>query len=247
MSFYRDLASYYDELFPLNPKTTEFVCSFLKKPNNHILDIGCATGQLALELAAYKRIASVTAIEPDEKMVETLRLRIHETHPRNRMEIHTGGMLDLDTLFSTRRFDLVLCLGNTLVHLPSLADINRFFHSVYHRLNSGGVFIFQVVNYIRILNQDIRELPLIDRPRVSFQRKYTYDESAHMMRFATRMTIKETGQALDNHTLLYPLRHNEITPIIDAAGFHTELTLSTFAGQPWLPSGQALIMTLRKP
>jgi SAM-dependent methyltransferase len=256
VDFYGNLAGYYDEVFPLNEKTLEFVRSFITRENSHILDIGCATGQLALRLAAPESppsplesgsIGSITAIEPDENMVAVVNRRIAEGKPGYPLKVLQGGMSDLAHLFPGKRFDLILCLGNTLVHLPSLEQIQDFLRSVFYHLAPSGVFIFQVVNYTRILDQDIRELPLIDKPRVSFSRKYTYDAAGHTVRFLTRLTAKDGSGVLENETPLYPLQLREAEPVIAETGFRVAARWGSFNRDAWESGSPALVMVLRKP
>jgi len=49
MAFYEKLSTYYDKLFPLRESRLSFVLSNLSKP--YVLDIGCATGDLAIALS----------------------------------------------------------------------------------------------------------------------------------------------------------------------------------------------------
>jgi 2-polyprenyl-3-methyl-5-hydroxy-6-metoxy-1,4-benzoquinol methylase len=254
--FYRSLADYYDELFPLDKTTIAFVSSFLSEPGSHILDIGCATGQLALALASQAGttavgtpgiVGTVTAIEPDEKMVALVKQRADDEDLQIKLEVLPGSMLDLDTLFPQGTFHLILCLGNTLVHLQTLAEIRQFVRSVYKRLKKGGVFLLQIVNYTRILKQGITELPLIDKPRVSLTRNYRYDKSTHMIRFLTRLTLKDTSEIMDNDIPLYPLEHCQLLPLCSETGFETVTCSGSFKGEPWTQDSPALVIALRKP
>jgi len=58
------------------------------------------------------------------------------------------------------RFSAVIFLGNTLVHLRERQDLERAFASLAHVLESGGIFLFQILNYERIFEKNIRHLPL---------------------------------------------------------------------------------------
>ena len=58
------------------------------------------------------------------------------------------------------RFGAAISLGNTLVHLTERQDLERAFASLAHVLESGGIFLFQILNYERIFEKNIRHLPL---------------------------------------------------------------------------------------
>ena len=62
MSFYDMLSSRYDDIFPYDPATADFILSHVPSlsKGGRVLDIGCATGSLACDLAS--RGASVDAI-----------------------------------------------------------------------------------------------------------------------------------------------------------------------------------------
>lgn len=50
MALYENIAEFYDEIFPLKQTRLDFIASFLEN-NSEVLDIGCATGELALALS----------------------------------------------------------------------------------------------------------------------------------------------------------------------------------------------------
>lgn len=239
--FYAVLAGYYDELFPLKEQTSAFVRSFFQDApaNYHILDVGCATGQLALHLA--QQDFDVTAIEPDETMV-TLAWQRMATHPDHDASMVKAGMLDLDCTFPGETFDAVLCLGNTLVHLQSLDEVRQFFAMVYRHLTPGGPFILQIVNYTRILSQNVTELPFIDRPSVSIERRYRLSDRGDKIHFVTRLKLKETGQAFESETTLLPLQWQQLEPIFAEAGFPPPQIFGDFNRSPYTPDSPGLIV-----
>ena len=71
MSLYKSIADFYDEIFPLKSARLSFVSSLLDKSALDILDIGCASGELAFALA--KKGHQVVGIDLDRDMVELAR------------------------------------------------------------------------------------------------------------------------------------------------------------------------------
>jgi glycine/sarcosine N-methyltransferase len=250
--FYNSLADHYDQIFPLNQATSSFLLSYLNQPDSHLLDIGCATGQLALHLVTADQVdigsvGAVTAIEPDEKMVSILRQRIAQKDLNNKLSVHIAGMLDLDSHFQSNFFHIIYCFGNTLVHLQSLSQISRFLESSFLCLKPGGLLIFQIVNYTRIFAQNITQLPLIDSPEVSFLRQYQYQDNHSLLQFNTRLTFKESGRTLEHKTLLFPLQKHQVESICQDIGYETIACFGNFNRDPWQPQSPALIMVLKKP
>jgi SAM-dependent methyltransferase len=87
--------------------------------------------------------------------------------------------------FPRERFSLVTCLGNTIPHLTSREDIAVFFSSAFACLEPGGSFIFQIVNYDRVLDFAVRNLPLIARDGISFDRLYSAPYDSGLIDFNT--------------------------------------------------------------
>ncbi len=69
MSFYQSIADQYEDIFPLNNMQIEFVKnSFKNEKDLSLLDIGCGTGGLSIELG--KIFSKVVAIDLNEAMIK---------------------------------------------------------------------------------------------------------------------------------------------------------------------------------
>ena len=69
------------------------------------------------------------------------------------MELLKESIRDLDTVFRDDEFSCITCLGNTLPHLVGPGAIQETLASVARHLERDGVFVFQTINYDRILDQ----------------------------------------------------------------------------------------------
>lgn len=115
-------------------------------PGNRVADIACGTGLHAEFLAGLG--ANVTASDASSDMIA--HAREHRPHAAIRYEVRdmregSGGP-----------YDLVLCIGNSLCLLPSMADIEGVFAGAYAMLGPGGVFVVQILNYASEANQKPR-------------------------------------------------------------------------------------------
>jgi len=74
MNFYESIANNYDYIFPYNTAHLNYIKSCLNNDTKEktILDIGCGTGNLTLELAKVSKM--VYAIDLDDKMIEIAEL-----------------------------------------------------------------------------------------------------------------------------------------------------------------------------
>ena len=111
-------------------------------------------------------------------------------YPTGCAQFLVADLVEIGATFSGKRFDAILCLGNTLVHLPSPREIGKFMKDAFALLHAGGALIFQIVNYDRALDKRITELPLIDNDVLQFERFYDFDSDAPRIRFRTRLKLK---------------------------------------------------------
>ncbi len=240
-SLYESIAAYYDEIFPLRETRLSFVDSFLKGEGLSVMDIGCATGELALALSGKGH--DVVGFDLDGDMVERAREKAKERGLET--EFLVKDMSAVETGFMPSSFDAVLCLGNTLVHLENPAKMEAFFRGVLTVLKEGGFFALQVVNYQRVLDEEITELPKIENDRFIFRREYVYEKETHRIRFHGGVTVKGSvkgsGALRGSAEILYPLRFEELKTALTGAGFSGVQFFGTENKTPYEKNSPALI------
>jgi glycine/sarcosine N-methyltransferase len=214
MSFYDEIADYYDFIFPMNKAQVDFVRTCLEAPHpgKTLLDVGCGTGDLAIALShlGFK----VTGIDSDPEM-----LRKAEEKAKGSLSFLPADMAAIGESFRPLSFDGVLCFGNTLVHLKGSHEIEAFCTQVRRVLKKGAPFLLQILNYDYILDKDIKTLPLIENSIIRFERHYEYNSGSGLMAFRTILFVKETGQEIRNEILLYPMRKADLDMVLRNAGF----------------------------
>jgi len=216
MSFYTSIATYYDFIFPPNMEQITFVTGAFKHPFNKlkILDVGCGTGNLTFELAKY--FGSILGLEIDEKMLEIARQKaLLKNKP---IEFIKHNMLNLSSI-KFDSFDGIVCFGNTLVHLDGLNEVEVFLKEAYIKLNKNGKLLLQIINYDRILNENIKSLPTIENDEIKFIRNYDYLKHIDRINFKTVLTIKKTGTTIHNEQKLLPITEIDLVKILYKVGF----------------------------
>ena len=236
MALYENIAEFYDEIFPLKQTRLDFIDSFLKN-NLRMLDIGCATGELALALA--KKGHHVVGIDLDEKMTALARGKAKRLELKT--EFFIKDMTKIGSDFNPASFDTVLCFGNTLVHLDNLEKIKEVFIGVHKALKNGGIFLVQVVNYDRILSGGIKELPLLENENFIFRREYHFNEVDHRIRFLTHLIIKKSGEVIKSSETLYPLTFQELKDALEHAGFFKFQFFGSEGKMPYDKNSPALV------
>lgn len=226
MDFYTALSIYYDKIFAVSQSDLNFIASCIPS-DGRILDVGCGTGNKTVLL---KNAASITSIDLDAGMIEVAR----KHHAQPHVQYHQMDMRRIAEQFGNNGaeqgpFDAVLCLGNTLVHLPE-NELTLFLQGVKTVLRDGGSCVLQILNYNRILDKHISQLPVIETEHVTFTRKYRWVN--HEMHFCTAITLRATDETLENDIVLYPLRTKALETLLLSAGFHAINWHGSFSGGP---------------
>ena len=237
--FYESIAKVYDYIFPKNRKQLEFVESIKKISNEEkILDIGCATGNLT-ELLGEKT-GNVVGIDLDKELLKEAK----DKHPN--LNFENMNMLKINEKFEENSFDRVVSFGNTLVHLDSREEVEEFFQKVYKTLKFNGFFIVQIINYNRVIEKNIKNLPTINNEKVKFVRDYEYDKSIGKVNFITELTIKEANLNIKNNIKLLALTKVEIQKFLGEIGFRNIEFYGDFEGRELSDNSEALIFVAQK-
>ncbi|MCF6356652.1 MAG: class I SAM-dependent methyltransferase [Draconibacterium sp.] len=247
--FYTSISEYYSNIFPYNPMQLQFVKNCVGNlSEKQILDIGCATGELAFNLASKN--ANVIGVDLNEDLLKQAsgNSRLQPAELNRKMKFATprfqiGDMLELETDFKPEQFDAVLCFGNTLVHLPTTLLIQQMLKGVNKVLKPGGLFLLQILNYDYILDEQISELPLIETVNIKFVRKYKFEKNSSLIKFQTDLHLKESGQIVTNETSLLALKSKELIDLLKNTGFKNVELFSNFKREKF--GGRHLPLVLR--
>lgn len=222
MGFYEELSKYYDRIFPPEQSQIEYISGSAKQ-GDRILDVACGSGGYTAEI--YKKGYKIQACDLDEGMVGAADKRFSELGME--IKVKKADMTRLSDVY-TEEFDLIYCIGNSIVHLESQEQVYKAVSSMKSLLSGGGKLILQIMNFDRIKKYDIRELPEIKTAdgEISFKRYYNLLESGRL-EFKTTLDVK--GQeSLKNKVLLLPLTRDELSGILQSAGFKDIRTYGDF-------------------
>lgn len=103
-----------------------------------LLDIGCGTGILSIELA--KLGYDVVATDLSEEMLNIVDIRAKEEDVD--LEIALYDMLDPIDF----EFDIVIASMDVINHLSDLEDVEFGFTNIYNSIHDNGIFIFDVLS-----------------------------------------------------------------------------------------------------
>lgn len=125
--FYTGIADYYDDIFPTGKAQLQFISETAGQPPKDILDVACGSGGYSKGLSELG--FRITAIDRDEKMVESLKEK------NDPIDARVLNMLHIEQL--PGKYDLIFCIGNSLVHLNDLGEMGAFLQACKNKLKKG--------------------------------------------------------------------------------------------------------------
>jgi SAM-dependent methyltransferase len=114
-----------------------------------VLELGCGTGSI---LARLVSVPELTGVDQSSEMLDVARAKV----PRARL---LEG--DMRSFSLGERFDVVICVFDSLNHLLFFGDWESMFDAVHQHLLDGGLFIFDV-NTVGELRRLGEESPWVD-------------------------------------------------------------------------------------
>ncbi len=243
VTFYTDISLVYDDLFPMSPEQRSLLESLREEGGvRSVIDCGCGTGSQLMPFAEAG--LPCVGFDPDPSLVAIARRKLAFC-PRTRVEV--GTFADLPR-YASPPADLLLCLGNSLVHVPQ-EETGRFLGDASSGLSPRGTILLQILNYERLLRDGVTELPLLRTGdgSVEFRRKYVW-ESGRVVRFGTalRFSAGDQPRIARNEIPLYPLYPEELWEKLAAAGFTQVRFFGDFARSEFSAGSDALVCLARK-
>jgi len=114
---------------------------FTQKKISNMLDIGCGTGRHAEFFSDYAD--NITAMDPSKDMIDYAKEFVVRS---DKVKLYEGGFENLTTIVSGK-FDLIVCLGNTLPILGNRRNVKVALKNTRKKLVAGGLAVFQFLNF----------------------------------------------------------------------------------------------------
>jgi SAM-dependent methyltransferase len=132
-------ASYYD-YNPNVPNDIPFYRSKIPSPHASILELGCGTGRVLLQLAEY--CAYIHGVDVSEAMLDICRRKIEEAGlSPGRASVERGDISNFDL---GRKFDLIIAPFRVFQNLETDAEVDGLFSCVRKHLSPDGTCILNV-------------------------------------------------------------------------------------------------------
>lgn len=264
MALYEAIAEAYDSLFPVHPLAGGFFGGPREGGSRLAFDVGCATGSHTSLLSGLGWDA--VGLDPSPAMIHAASRRLADAADgagagleggaarAGSLRFERGGMLDLGRIAAGRRAGLVACLGNTVPHLASLAELAAFFGGAAAVLDPGGTLVVQQLNYSKILAERPSALPPLLADGWSFSRSYRYRDDGRLDFVTSLRRQPGPGQGraddstADDLTTLSPFLPAELAGAAAAAGLSRSGTFGGWAREFFDPKASTVIIGVwRKP
>ena len=247
MSFYESISTYYDDIFPASPTAAQFLMKRARPPGT-VLDLACGTGNHALMLAQIG--CRVTGVDLDKAMIAHAR-RKKEAYGDLRASFSAGDMRAVGALLDDAvLFDLVYCIGNSLPHLRDEHEVLDVLRTVYGLTSEGGNLVVQIVNFERLKDGGIVDLPTIQagNGRITFERAYEQGRDGGHVLFQTRLTVRESSEvrSLENEVPLLVLSGATLERLVREAGYADVEMYGDFEERPYEQESAAVVLSARK-
>jgi 2-polyprenyl-3-methyl-5-hydroxy-6-metoxy-1,4-benzoquinol methylase len=108
----------------------------IKPQDGLAVDLGCGPGFQTVALAELG-FSPVIAIDTSAEMLEELRGHVNNLP----VQIEKADLRHLPAIVPPGQATVIVCMGDTLTHLPSRSDVSALFHGVFAALHPGGVFV----------------------------------------------------------------------------------------------------------
>lgn len=203
-----------------------------------ILDSACGTGMHAIALAQMGHEVVGTDLSPE--MIAIAERNAAKSGLSIRFEV--VGLGEQTARFGEQRFDLVMCLGNSLPHLLTEEEVQKALLDFYQLLRRGGMVIIQNQNFDRIMQTHQREMePQSVREGEQewlFLRFYDFLENG-LIRFNFLSLFRHgesPWQQAWQTSLLRPLFAAEVVQWLEQVGFSMVDVYGSLAGEVFDPA-----------
>jgi len=140
--FYDKVGPKYELIYPnLNGSNQKIAESLVEngfvKGNAMVADLACSGGWLLHEIYKIHPNSRLFGFDISKESIDFAKKHISDNE--NCISFYVADWLSIKDKFN-QKFDLALCLGNSLTHFPAKIQ-NKILHSFSETLNSGGILI----------------------------------------------------------------------------------------------------------
>jgi SAM-dependent methyltransferase len=250
-----DDPAYYTKTYRGRLDDVRYYVDHAERRGGPVLELGCGNGRIAIPLA--RAGVDVTGVDLSAPMLDDLRARLarEPAEVRARVSARRG---DMRSVRVKRRFPLVYCPFNALLHLYDRRDVERFLATVTAHLAPGGELVFDVSipepsELARKPERAYRTPPFVypaadggKGERVRYTERFDYDKLRQVL-FVAMEFEPESGA----EPWMTPLAHRQLHPqeleaLLHYNGFAITKLVGDFDGPPTNDSSTLVVHARRR-
>ncbi len=159
MSSFDEMALAYDRSIDWDRRLAREIPFILKtlgdRQSARVLDLACGSGRHAIALAEQGH--EVIGVDKSTTMINEAKSLAKGLD--NPPEFIVANILDISPM-TTGKFDLALCLGNSLALLETVDQVKQLIKTINGILTQEGAFVIQVLNFRSILRDGFAYFPI---------------------------------------------------------------------------------------
>jgi SAM-dependent methyltransferase len=223
------------------------------KKHDRVLEYGIGSGRIALPMA--RGGADVLGIDQSRAMLADLKLRLKKQPPeiRARIKTRTGDMRTV-RLTKEKRFPLVICPFNTVLHLYTRQHVEQWLERVREHIEPRGELVLDISMPIL---EDLADEPGTSysmRPfihptagLVGYREVFDYDRVRQILFVSMCFEPKTKGKK----PFMVPLAHRQYFPrefemLLHYNGFETTALQGDFEGGPLAQDSDVMVWHARR-
>jgi SAM-dependent methyltransferase len=206
------------------------------------LDVGCGTGVHAMLLSRLG--LNVTAIDISGEMLRKLNDNAKLAGLTNIRSIE-ANLLDVDPVGLLA--DGVFCLGNTLPHFVSDADMTSAIRKLFDLVRDEGILFLQMLNFEKILRDQKRVHSVREEGGKTFIRFFDLDGSTFRLNILVLDRAKGVEEEDLRSTALRPILFPELSGLLRNVGFSKVRCFGSISMDKFRPetSGDLVVLAMK--
>jgi SAM-dependent methyltransferase len=173
---------------------------------------------------------SVTAVDPSEEM---LKIAVKLTDGNNPAFAFGGLGISLPD----GKYDMITILGNTATLVQNMDKFEESIKELHEKLTANGVLIIQIVNYDKVIKQQVLSLPAMKKKRNDteyiFLREYRMVENCPELTVITVELNSDDIKQRIEHTRHLPLTSEKLANILMKSGFSKYDFYADYSSNPF--------------
>ena len=252
---YDEWADLYDRVYAYLDHDIDFYLAQAQRFGGPVLEMGCGTGRIALELAIAGY--DVVGIDASSRMIERATAKAQDQGLDRKTTFLVGDMVNAR---GGQEFGLVCFPFRSFQSLLTVEEQRLALNNVYSQLKPGGALVLDLFlpdfeqladPHDAVVPFHVRDVPQDDGGQIVIYGQNVWEPVSQVN--STRLIIEEldpAGLMLARHYRDFDLRYTfryEMEHLLELSGFELDATYGDFDGGEVTDATEDLVFVARKP